>query len=185
MQIIVGSENPIKRAAVSDAFKRTYGFPLLFVPGVAVDSGVSRQPMSDCECIEGALNRAVKVIELAPDVDFAIGIESGLCRIPYGQGRWFERTWAVVLDKNGNEGVGSSASFFVPDFVVEKIRNEKSGLGSIIDACFDRKNLSQQEGYVGVVTNNAVSRRTITCDAVIAALAVFLRPEFFVEYRPK
>lgn len=180
MKIALGSENLVKFDAVSDAFRQMKR-PLPLIVSFVVDSGVSRQPMSDNECIEGALSRAVKALELAPDADFAVGIESGLCRVSYGGGYWFERTWAVILDKNGKEGLGSSAGCFVPKFIVDRIKAEKSGLGEIMNERLSRDDVARKEGYVGVVTKHAITRRTVTRDAVINAFTIFLTPEYFKE----
>src|SRR5215467_13542629 len=73
--VVVGSTNPVKIAAVAAVFERS-GSPAR-VHGLAVPSGVRDQPEGDAETIRGATQRARTALE-ASDADFAIGIEGGV-----------------------------------------------------------------------------------------------------------
>ena len=183
MRIGVGSKNPAKIGAVRDAFKKAYSFRVPYVTGIDAPSGVSRQPKTDVECIRGARNRAMATFAQVSKADFGVGIESGICIASYGgiNENWFERTWVVVVDKNGKEGIGSSVSFRVSNTIINEIRTRDTGLGRILDARFGAEDTNKREGYSGIVTNGILRRREVTCDAVIATLAVFLNPDLFIE----
>ena len=80
MNIAVGSLNPVKLAAVEEAFSIVWPDTVWDVIGVAVISGVSAQPMSDIESIKGAINRAkISITEL--EADYGVGLEGGLQKI--------------------------------------------------------------------------------------------------------
>ena len=73
--VVVGSTNPVKIAAVTAVLERTGSRAR--VRGLAVESGVRDQPEGDAETIRGATQRATTALELS-DADFAIGIEGGV-----------------------------------------------------------------------------------------------------------
>ena len=73
LKVLVGSKNPTKIKAVSEAFKRVFKKNSVVVSGVGVPSGVSDQPMGSNETKTGAENRLKNLkTHLA---DFYVGIE--------------------------------------------------------------------------------------------------------------
>lgn len=183
MIIAVGSNNPAKAGGVRDAFVAAYGSLVIRCQAFSVDSGVPRNPIDDIQCIQGARNRARIGMELAVNADFGVGIESGIVFVSFdgvNEG-WFERTWAVVIDKDRKEGVGSGASFRVPEYAANRIRTQQDGLGSISHAYGGYQGSKTGPGYCGLVTNGLLVRREVVRDAVIAALAEFLVPRFFAD----
>ena len=56
MRVLVGSANPVKIAAVRDAFEPC--FPGAVVEGIEASSGVPAQPVGEEETFAGAENRA-------------------------------------------------------------------------------------------------------------------------------
>ena len=93
-----------------------------------------------------------------------------------------ELTYACILKSDSREeGLGSSVGCFVPEFIVNRIKEKKIGLGRIMNERLSRDDVAKKEGYVGVVTKNAITRRTVTCDAVVSAFALFRTPEYFKE----
>ena len=56
MKIAVGSTNPLKIGAVKSVAAKL--FPGASVEGIAVDSGVGRNPLTDAETLAGAVARA-------------------------------------------------------------------------------------------------------------------------------
>ena len=57
-QIAVGSKNPVKVASALNGFQTMFPNRSFAAAGFAADSGVSDQPMSSKETLEGAWNRA-------------------------------------------------------------------------------------------------------------------------------
>src|SRR4051794_36567299 len=104
MLVAVGSLNPVKMSSANLAFERTWPDEAWFLKGCAVESGVSPQPLTDAETIEGARNRAAAALDHL-EGDYGVGIEGGLQQVV---GTWFAGVWAVVLDKRGREGIGAA-----------------------------------------------------------------------------
>ncbi len=176
MKIVIGSTNPVKIEAVRLAFEKVWPEKTWGVTGVNVPSGVSVQPMSDAESIVGARNRA-KSAQNKLDTDYGVGIEGGIEKI--GE-HWFDCGWIVVIDKNGQEGIGSSLRLMVPPSMVQSIQAGKE-LGDVIDEVFGRKNARQAEGHFGLMTKGAVTRTSGYVDGIIAALSRFIHPQLFEE----
>lgn len=68
----------------------------LLVHAFQVDSGVSHQPMSDAETMEGAVQRARNALREDPEASYAVGLEGGAQKV--GE-RWFECGWIAVVDR--------------------------------------------------------------------------------------
>lgn len=146
-------------------------FPdMLFeIEGVAVSSDVSDQPMSEKETLQGATNRANNARQVKPDADFWVGIEGGLEEISSGMEAF---AWMVIISKEGKIGKGRTGSFFLPEKVVELIKQGKE-LGEADDIVFKRENSKQSNGAVGILTNDLITRTTYYEPAIIFALIPF------------
>jgi inosine/xanthosine triphosphatase len=171
MIVAVGSLNPAKIEAARLAFGALWPDAVQGVRGCDVLSGVAAQPMTDAEAIRGARNRAARAIGLG-QADYGVGIEGGLEQT---EGSWFNSGWAVVIDRDGREGVGSTLRMQVPLALMEFVLAGQE-LGEACDLVFGRTDAKRAEGFVGLMTGNALHRTGALCDAVIAALAPFLHP---------
>lgn len=174
MKVAIGSKNPVKIAAVQEAFEKVWPGRSFEFDGVEVLSGVSDQPMSDEESITGATNRARRARE-QKDADFGVGLEGGIQKI--GE-RWFDCGWIVVTDRDGKLGVGSSIRMIVPQKMMALILSGKE-LGEVVDIVFGTKNAKQAEGHFGLMTNKGVTRKDGYRDGVIAALPIFITSHVF------
>jgi inosine/xanthosine triphosphatase len=174
MKIAVGSKNPVKIACVQQAFEKVFPDTTWEVEGIDVVSGVSDQPMSDKESITGARNRAKKALE-SLGADYGVGLEGGLQEI---EGNWFDAGWIVVVDKEGNEGIGSTIRMMTPEKMMHLIKQGME-LGHVNDKLFGLENSKHGDGHFGLMTNGAITRTDGYRDGVIAALARFIKPEVF------
>lgn len=174
MKIAIGSKNPVKIAAVQDAFELVWPDENFVFEGSDVASGVPDQPMSDEESILGATNRAERALE-ALGADFGVGLEGGIQQI--GE-KYFDCGWIVVVDKDGKKGVGSSIRMAVPFKMIKMIKEGKE-LGTVVDIVFGTQNSKHAGGHFGLMTNSGVTRLSGYRDGVISALAAFIHPEVF------
>ena len=171
MIVAVGSLNPAKIEAARLAFSALWPGELEDVHGCPASSGVADQPMTDAETIRGARNRATGAMGLG-QADYAVGIEGGLHQT---EGSWFNCGWAVVVDRAGRQGVGSTLRMQVPLALMEIVLAGRE-LGEACDLVFGRTDTKRAEGFVGIMTGSAIHRTGALCDAVIAALTPFLHP---------
>lgn len=170
--IAVGSTNPVKLAAVTQAVKRVW--PAAVIESVAVDSGVRPQPLSDDEAITGAANRAQRAQQVS-NTDLGIGLEGSVADSPYGM---FVTGWAAVVDRAGTLGIGGSGRFLVPPTIADGLRNGGE-LGTLMDQLVGQTNTKQRQGAVGILTNGLISRTEALESAVVFALTRFLNPTYY------
>jgi len=171
--VAVGSENNTKIQPVEKIFK--HHFKNVEVIGVAVSSGISEQPMSDDEIFQGALNRAKNSLKKVKGAEYGVGIEGGLHKHSYG---WFERGLVVIVNKNGEIGIGSSGGLFVPDAVMEHIHQGKT-LEEAIDTLFGTHKVGEGIGMFGVFTKEVVTRAGAIEHGVAFAIARFLHKDLY------
>jgi inosine/xanthosine triphosphatase len=169
--IMVASTNPVKIEAALSGFQAMFPDETFTVRGVSVPSGVSAQPMSDEETLQGALNRAHAVRDLHPDADFWAGIEGG-CEEKHDELWAF--AWVVVL---AGDSVGKSrtGAFTLPHEIAELVRQGVE-LGIADDRVFGRSNSKQGNGAVGILTADVIDRAGYYQHAVVLALVAFKNP---------
>ena len=169
MKIAIGSENPVKVAAVQSVVAQVW--PSAHILPLTVDSGVSAMPMSDRECLVGARNRAHNAMR-EEEADLGIGLEGG---VNAGSNRLFILGWVVAACSDGREGIGGTARIPLPKHMADRI-NDGEELGDVIDEILGEKNIKMKGGTVGALTDGLVPRREAFATAVAYALSPFLVP---------
>ncbi len=165
MKVAVGSKNPVKIAAVKEAFESFFS-QTVDVVGVAVKSGVPDQP-TDSETWQGALNRALNAFKAVEAVDYAVGIEAGIFR---AFGRYFVANSVVIICKDGLRAFGMSPWFEIPEWVA-KSSTAMGELERVVERIYRRENIGEKEGLIGILTRGLMPRKELTKAGVIAALA--------------
>jgi inosine/xanthosine triphosphatase len=170
--IIVASQNPVKVNATLASFQQMFPDESFEAVGVSVPSGVSDQPMTSTETIQGAMTRATNAREANPDADYWVGIEGGIDDTDDGMQCF---AWVIVLGQGDRIGRGQTAVFYVPIEVADLVRDGIE-LGHADDQVFGRSNSKQQNGAIGLLTDDAVDRTSYYVQAVIMALVPFKNP---------
>jgi len=173
IHIIVASKNPVKLDAVREGLSALITEPLK-VTGVSVESNVSDQPMSDAETLSGALNRVNAALKQFPSGDYYVGLEGGVEETASGLMAF---AWMVISDRQ-KTGKARTASFFLPPRVAELVHGGME-LGHADDVVFAKTNSKQQNGAVGLLTNDAITRKSLYLPAVQMAFIPFLNPELY------
>jgi len=179
-KILVASINPVKIRAADAGFARMFPGQPFHIEGLATDSGVGHQPMTDEETLRGARNRAQRVRELRPDADFCIGLEGGVYERESGILEAF--AWIVVLSKSGKRGEARTATFELPPKVAHLV-HQGIELGHADDQVFGRTNSKQTNGAVGLLTRDLITRATYYEHAVILALIPFANENLYGDER--
>ena len=168
LTLVVASTNPVKIQAAVNGFQRLFPGSELNVITAAVPSDVRQQPLSDEETLRGALNRSAQAQAAHPQADYWIGIEGGIQPI---EPEMIAFAWIVVRSKEMT-GKGRTGTFFLPPAVAELIRQGKE-LGEADDIVFGRTNSKQDNGAVGLLTDNVIDRAQLYEHAMILALIPF------------
>lgn len=174
MKVAVGSQNPVKIEATRRAFEALWPEEAWEVFGIDASSGVSLQPMSDEESIRGARNRARQALERT-GADYGVGLEGGLHKIG---AYYFDCGWVVAINREGDEGIGSTARIVTPPRIIKLIL-EGMELGAANDAVFGVTNSKQGEGHFGLMTKNVITRSDGYMQGVVMALSRFVHPHLF------
>lgn len=168
MKIIVASTNPQKIKAVSDLILKYDFLAKANIEGVNVNSGVSDQPKSLEETVQGAINRAKSTFN---NTDYSFGIESGLMKVPHTKNGIMDVCVCAIFDGE-NIHLGLSSAFEPPKKIVDLIHNKGMNMS---DACLEagltnNPNLGSSEGLIGILTRGRLDRLAYTTQAVMTAL---------------
>ncbi len=172
--IVIASQNPVKVQAVSAGFERMYPGSKPQLQTIGVPSGVSHQPLSDAETLQGAINRARAAQVALPAADFWFGLEGG---IHEQDGQLMAFAWVVALHGRIT-GRARTGAFFLPPKVADLVRQGVE-LGVADDMVFGATNSKQNNGAIGLLTNDILVRATLYEPAVVMALIPFLNPELY------
>ena len=130
--------------------------------------------MSDADTFLGAENRVKKALLQFSDYDFYVGIEGGVEDSVSGL-----MAFAWIVISNGEKiGKARTASFFLPPEVA-KLVHQGMELGDADDIVFSKKNSKQQNGAIGLLTNDLITRKSLYLPAVQMAFIPFLNPELY------
>jgi len=173
-KIFVTSNNPVKIEATLSGFQKMFPDEQFKIDSDDISSGVSDQPMSDKETLQGAINRVNNGFQSVPAADFWIGIEGG---IEYENGEMAAFAWVVIKSKTMT-GKAKSGTFFLPKKVAQKILEGKE-MGLANDIIFNQKNSKQKLGAIGILTHNVVNRTQLYEHAIVLALVVFRNEELY------
>lgn len=173
IKIIVASKNPVKMDAVKEGLATLINeeFELL---GVSVESGVPDQPMSDGETLNGAVNRVEQALVQHPGHDYYVGLEGGVEQTTSGLMAF---AW-IVISNVEKTGKARTATFFLPPEVA-KLVHDGMELGHADDLVFNKNNSKQQNGAIGLLTSDVITRKSLYLPAVQMAFIPFLNPELY------
>ncbi|GHH97331.1 DUF84 family protein [Neobacillus kokaensis] len=149
MRVIIGSKNPAKIEAVKNSFTNQY----IELSSLDIPSGVSDQPLSDEETIKGAINRAAGALREGSG-DIGIGLEGGVQETNHGL---FICNWGALAAKGLEPIIAGGARILLPEEIAARLRTGEE-LGPVMEDYAKKKNVSKQEGAVGVFTNGLVNR---------------------------
>lgn len=173
VKIVVASENPVKLGAVREGLSVFLNGAFEMI-GVSVESGVSDQPVSDADTLSGALNRLRNARLQFPGSDYYVGIEGGVEDSAFGLMAF---AW-IVIGKGEKIGKARTAGFFLPPEVAELV-HQGMELGHADDIVFKKQNSKQQNGAVGLLTRDVITRKSLYLPAVQMAFIPFLNPELY------
>ncbi|KOH44288.1 inosine/xanthosine triphosphatase [Sunxiuqinia dokdonensis] len=173
MKILVASQNPVKVNAVAEAFKICFS-EAFEIEGIAVESGVSHQPRSDGETRAGARNRVDNLMRNSPSADFYVGIEGGIDVV---DGRLHAFAWMAVSDGK-QHALGRTGSFELPPEVARLIFQGME-LGDADDRVFNKENSKQQNGAVGLLTHDRLTRQLLYQHALVLAFIPFMNRKLY------
>jgi inosine/xanthosine triphosphatase len=172
--ILVASHNPVKAQAALNGFQRMFPEQTFELRVVTVASGVSAQPFSSEETLQGAINRAEAARQLDPSADYWVGIEGGVEVHGDELGAF---AWIAIL-ADGLIGKGRTGTFYLPPAVAELVRHGKE-LGEADDIVFQKSNSKQKNGAIGILTGDVIDRAQLYEQAVILALVPFKNPQLY------
>jgi inosine/xanthosine triphosphatase len=178
VKVVVASTNPVKVQAVRTGFACMFPGQEFEITAVSVPSGVSVQPSTDVETLQGALNRARNAALVHPQADYWVGVEGGTDQDDeVFPGEMYTFAWIVVQSRD-RLGKGRTGAFYLPPAVADLVRQGVE-LGDADDIVFGRSNSKQQNGAIGLLTGDVIDRAALYEPAVIFALIPFVNPNLY------
>ncbi len=153
MKIAVGTKNNTKVKAVKAVFHEAHHA----IIASDVQPNVSKQPFSDEETLQGAIERATLAVH-EQQAHIGIGLEGGVFAAHNGT-VWL-CNWGALVDRDGVVVVAGGARIPLPAEISEQLKTGKE-LAEVIDEYADRRDVRSNEGAIGILTNGAIDRTTM------------------------
>ncbi len=141
---------------------------------IDVPSGVASQPWGNADTRQGALNRT-QAAQAQTDADLGVGLEGGVQDSEFGL---MTCAWCVLVDAEGQTGVGGNSSVLLPPAVADQLRHGVE-LGAAMDNFVDEHNTRQRNGAIGILTNDLETRQSAYEAIIRLALAPFQNPAWY------
>ncbi len=170
MRVVITSANPVKRKSVELAFGQVFPSQVMEYIVYPASSGVSAQPLTEQETLQGAVNRAMAAVEVYGPAAFCVGIEGGVA--PFGTDM-LAFAWVAICYQQ-RWGKARTASFVLPKPIQHMIQSGME-LGEADDRYFGTHNSKQNQGAVGLLTRGLIDRTSLYTPAVIMALIPFMK----------
>lgn len=172
MNVVVGSQNPVKQAATEAVLRDVY--PQVRVSAQASASGVAAQPWGDDETRQGAYNRAQFILSQTT-CDLAVGLEGGVINTPWGL---MTCAWCALCHRDGTVGVGGGSHMLLPPQVAQQL-HAGAELGLAMDQLLNAHNTKQSSGAIGILTDGLLTRQSAYEVILRLALAPFRQPKYY------
>jgi inosine/xanthosine triphosphatase len=168
MNINIASKNPVKVVALKEMLLDYKKLKDAKVNSVEVSSGVSDQPKSLKETIEGARNRAKSSYK---DCVYSFGVESGLMAVPHTKSGYMDVCACAIFDGKDYH-LGLSSAWEAPETVSKLMLEEGMDMNqAAFEAGFsDNKKVGSAQGLVGIMTKGRLSRKEYTKEAIRTSL---------------
>jgi inosine/xanthosine triphosphatase len=177
MKINVGSQNQNKVRAVEEALAEFPEYKNSKVEGLEVDSGVSNQPKSIEETLDGAMNRAKNAFK---NCDYSVGLEAGLMKMPHTKSGYVDVTMCAIYDGKRFH-LGGSSIFEYPKSMVDLIfsKNYEVDEAAYEIGITDNVRIGKANGMIDLLTKGRITRKDYTKEAVTNALIHLINPEHY------
>ncbi len=168
MKINVASKNPVKVEAVREILQNYPDLAHYEIIGINTESGVSEQPKSLEETVQGATNRARAVFN---DCVYSFGIESVLMKVPQTKTGSMDFCVCAIYD-GVQHHLGLSCAFEFPIKINQMIHELYIDANEAVYRCglTRDKKIGSSGGIIGILTKGRMTRKDYTKQAIQTAL---------------
>lgn len=187
----IGTENPLKKVAVDRVFQKSFPDFDISVISSKINTDIPAQPMGMDEIFNGAKQRAEKIklwitqrektgLLSAHSHKFFVGIEAGLINYPELPQKYLAHSFCVILNDEGQMGVGISPGWAYPPKIIEKLTaNRNLELADVMAQISGDEKIREKKGAVGYFSQGLVSRMDLAQWGVQMALIPFLAKDAY------
>lgn len=166
MLIAIGATSEINITGVAETLKEL-AFDAQLLP---LNMGLEEQMFGFDQLTEGARKKAQQALDLQK-ADMGIGIENGLVQIEANG--WFDFVCVVAITQEKKEAIGFGLGFFIPDWVVNEIKEKNTKLSDIID----RLSKGKDKDALQYFSNHALTREDALKRTIMGALSKIINQD--------
>lgn len=165
-KIVITSVNPVKLSALKKVASSLYPNETFEFVSLSLEKD-GPEPIGRTNIlkqIQDALDAGKTEIQNA---DYYVCIEGGM---EIFDGEMHETAYAVVESTTGGKGVSSCASFRVPTWIANEVKNGK-GFADAVDEFYKTQGTKQGGGFVNILTGGVINKEEHCIQALAIAFA--------------
>jgi inosine/xanthosine triphosphatase len=180
--VLIASLNHVKINAAELAFTAMFPDTAFTFAGCDAPSGVPEQPMGSDQTKRGALNRLTAIRTAVPNADYWIAFEGGVEETGTADAPCMTSViWVATTDlETGYISTSRCVTFEIPPPIAALIRGGMT-LGDADDRVFNRTNSKQQNGAIGIVTHDVLTRTSVYHDGAVMSLVPFVNHALYFQ----
>lgn len=172
MTIGIGTQSAMKIRALEKSLARME--IEAEIVSIKADSGIPDQPFGYGQIATGARNRAKQVLE-EKQTDLGIGIENGLIEVGPVES-YFDVACIIILTKDGHEATSFGSAYWVPQFIIDEIKEKGTEFGHIIQRLVG----GGEKDPMKYFSNDKLKREEILEQAISIALTQIVYAEKYI-----
>ena len=170
MKIAIATASELKIRALENALRiLNIEAEILFGK---TSSGVAEQPLGYEETSKGARNRLMECKKNF-DADITVAVESGIIPI---EGSYFDIACVRTITKDKKESMAFSSGYFIPDWMAQEARENKSDIGVIVQ----KLSGGTDKDPLSYFSSKLIKREDILSQAIVLALVKLLNEEQYL-----
>ena len=171
MKIAIGTASELKIRALKDALN-ILNINAEILSG-KTSSGVPEEPFGYEEISQGAHNRLMQCKENF-DADITVAVESGLVSI---LGSYYDLACVHVMSKDNTKSTAFSSGYFVPDWMIEEIKEKGGDVGIIAQ----RLSGGTDKDPLNYFSKELIKREESLSQAILLALVQLLNTDRYIQ----
>jgi len=172
--VIICSDNPVKLRVVQSAFAKILPDDTFEFIQLAIESQ-SVEPLTAEGLIEEIGKNITDAKQARPEGDYFVSLQGGMII----RGDICDEVARVMIENHDGQSTQSNASSFtVPPPIAEKVKNGID-FATAVSQYIQQPNSKTGNGFVGTLTNDAITKFDHYLQPTIICLAMLCKPEWY------
>jgi non-canonical (house-cleaning) NTP pyrophosphatase len=173
-KIVLASKSPLKKFVVEYVTKYFFKDDEFEIVQYDVEDK-GPEPFTEAALLIQLQVALHKIKDLEPDAAYYIVMEGGVREM---DNELEEISCVIIEDASGRQSKSWSTSFPIPEEVAKKVQKGMP-FADAVDAVYSTKDIKNNQGFIGLLTDNFVDKKMLYVQPTAVAFGKFLKSNWF------